>query len=118
MSDKFYRWISDYCLSAMSITVKLFANFRDAAGKDQEVVEGATDLASALEELARRFGTKFVKQLYSQKDNRIRETVSVMVNGKMADLRHDLKTPLKDGDVVAIFPPVAGGLDQILSRIN
>ncbi|MFH1821462.1 MAG: ubiquitin-like small modifier protein 1 [Methanobacteriota archaeon] len=93
----------------MAVMVKFFANFREAAGKDQELVEGPVDLASLFDELTRRFGNKFIKQLYSQKEHKIRETVSVLVNGKRADLHHALKTPLKDGDVVAIFPPVAGG---------
>ena len=93
----------------MSITVKFFANFSEATGKNQEVVEGARDLASLFDKLARRCGNNFVRQLYSQKEHKIRETVAIMVNGKRVDLHHGLKSPLKDGDVVAIFLPVAGG---------
>lgn len=93
----------------MAVTMKFFANFSEAAGKDQEVVDGVIDLASLFEELSRRFGNNLVKQLYSQKDLRLRETVHILVNGKRIEVLHDLKTPLKYGDVVAIFPPVAGG---------
>lgn len=102
----------------MSVRVKLFANFSEAAGKDQEVVEGVFDLASLLDELAGRFGDEFVKQLYSPREHRVRETVNVMINGRRVDLRLELKTPLKDGDEVAIFPPVAGGGSQILFLLD
>ncbi len=93
----------------MVVTVKLFANFREAAGKDQEIVEGMTDLPSLLDELVRRFGNKFERQLYSPREHKVRGTVNVMINGIRVDLQRELKTSLKDGDVVAIFPPVAGG---------
>ncbi|GAJ22964.1 unnamed protein product, partial [marine sediment metagenome] len=39
----------------------------------------------------------------------LRKTVNILVNGRGLDLLQKLDTPLKDGDVVAIFPPVAGG---------
>lgn len=93
----------------MSITVKFFANFSEAAGKNQEVVCGNTDLASLLELLARKYGNNFVRLLYSEKEHKIRTTVAILINGRRIDLNRELKVQLKDGDVLAIFPPVAGG---------
>jgi molybdopterin converting factor small subunit len=33
----------------------------------------------------------------------------IMVNGQDISLVQDLLTPIKTGDIVAIFPPIAGG---------
>jgi MoaD family protein len=93
----------------MTITVRLFANFREAAEKDRMEVTGVTDVASLIEKLVELCGDKMAKELYRPKGKRVTETVHILVNDKMVDVRGGLKTPLKDGDVVAIFPPVAGG---------
>jgi len=93
----------------VSVTVKFFASFREAAGKEQEKVEGVADVGSLLEELVGRFGEKMLVQLYEPGTRKLRGIVHVLVNGRSINLHEGLKTPLKDGDVVAIFPPVAGG---------
>ncbi len=91
----------------MAITVRLFANFREAAGEKQAQVEGAKDVASLLDELVSKFGDPLSEQLYSPGARELRNTVNILVNGVSA--RQGVETPLKDGDEVAIFPPVSGG---------
>lgn len=93
----------------MAITVKFFANFREVTGKGQERVEETKNVASLLDELVRRFGERLAEQLYSPGTRKLRGTVNILVNGKAIRLLQELNTPLKDEDVVAIFPPVAGG---------
>jgi molybdopterin synthase sulfur carrier subunit len=93
----------------LAVTVKFFAGFREAAGKDQEKVEGVADVGSLLDELVRKFGKKMRMQLYEPGTRKILGTTHILVNGRSINLLEGLKTPLKDGDVVAIFPPVAGG---------
>jgi molybdopterin synthase sulfur carrier subunit len=93
----------------LAVTVKFFAGFREAAGKEQEKVEGVTDVGSLLEELVNKFGEKMLVQLYEPGTRKLRGIVHVLVNGRSINLLEGLKTLLKDGDVVAIFPPVAGG---------
>lgn len=93
----------------MAITVKFFANFREAVGKEREQVEGVKDVASLLDELVRRFGKPLSEELYSPETRQIRDTVNILVNGRGVSFLDGLGTPLKDGDVVAIFPPVSGG---------
>ncbi|HID27596.1 MAG TPA: molybdopterin synthase sulfur carrier subunit, partial [Methanosarcinales archaeon] len=41
--------------------------------------------------------------------NGLRDYVKIMVNGRSIAFLNGINTLLQDGDVVAIFPPVAGG---------
>lgn len=93
----------------MTIVVRFFANFLEATGRSQELVEGVDDVGSLIDELVKRYGENLAKFLYRQNTRELRGDVSIMVNGKPISLLRGTKTPLGDGDVVAIFPPVAGG---------
>lgn len=93
----------------LGITVKFFANFREAAGQERVEVAAVGDVAALLDELVRRFGERIAEQLYESGSKKLRETVNVLVNGHGINLLSGLDTKLKDGDVVAIFPPVSGG---------
>ena len=93
----------------MAVTVKFFASFREATGKKQESVEGVKNVAFLLDELVHRFGAKLTEHLYHSSTRELRKTINILVNGRGLNLPHELDTPLKDGDVVAIFPPVSGG---------
>ncbi|MGQ9788782.1 MAG: ubiquitin-like small modifier protein 1 [Candidatus Hadarchaeaceae archaeon] len=90
----------------MAILVKFFANFREAAGVEKTVIEGATDVYSLLKALEAMFGGRMSRQLFD--GEKLRDTANIIVNGR--SVNRDLRTKLKDGDVVAIFPPVSGGL--------
>jgi molybdopterin synthase sulfur carrier subunit len=93
----------------MTIVVRFFANFRDATGKDRVEVDRAADVASLLNELTKRFGGRLEKMIYHENKKKLREDVNILVNGKPIRLLEGPNTLLKEGDVVAIFPPVAGG---------
>jgi adenylyltransferase/sulfurtransferase len=91
----------------MAVTVKLFANFREAAGKNQIEIQ-ADDIKTLLDKLTKIGGAKLAEQLYT-KNGKLRDTVHILVNGRGINLLKGLNTRLKDGDTVAIFPPVSGG---------
>ena len=91
----------------MGITVKFFANFREAAGVEKTVVDEIKDVSSLLKVLVGKFGEGLNRQLYD--GEKLRETVNILINGKSVNLAKGLDTRLRDGDVVAIFPPVSGG---------
>jgi len=95
--------------STVGITVKFFANFREAVGQERVEIAVVKDVAALLGELVRRFGKRVAEQLYEPGSKKLRETVNVLVNGHGINLLSGINTKLKDGDVVAIFPPVSGG---------
>ena len=78
-----------------SITVRYFAIFREHAGRDEETVTlDAETAGDVFEQLKGRHGS--LEPLGHCK---------VAINDEMADW----DTAVNDGDIVLLFPPVAGG---------
>src|SRR5437763_5925186 len=77
--------------------LRLGASAREAAGLSVDRIDGAT-VAEILDEARNRYGERFAAVLTHSR---------VWVNGQPADVR----APLREGDVVAVLPPVSGGSD-------
>jgi len=84
-------------LSAVKVTVAYFARARECAGLSEEVLE-LTQPPSLHQLLAR------VMAIHPSLAE-IRQVLKPLVNGKWASE----ETELKDGDRVALLPPVGGG---------
>lgn len=95
----------------MKISVRLFTTLRELAGRGEETlkfnVTGVT-VKDVLDELVRRHGQEFKDYLYDS-GGRVREYLQLLVNGKSISLLEETHTKLKEGDKVAIVPPVGGG---------
>lgn len=80
---------------SQQITVRYFAKFRDLAGRAEESVETKSATAAELfDELAERWTLA-----------EPRHHCKVAVNDELVDW----SCPIKHGDSVLLFPPVAGG---------
>ncbi|MCK4477167.1 MoaD family protein [Candidatus Bathyarchaeota archaeon] len=77
-------------------------------GETLEFDVGFVTVKDVLEELVRRHGKEFKDYLYDEK-RRVREHLQLLVNGKSVSLSEELETRLREGDEVAIVPPVGGG---------
>ena len=80
-----------------SVQLRLFAQARDAAGRSTDTIE-ATTLGEALERARTSYGDEFGAVL---------ERARVWINGDEAPEGDG--TLLRDGDEVAVLPPVSGG---------
>lgn len=92
----------------MRIEVRLFGEFREAAGKAALVLElphGAY-CEQALQELA-RLEPKLAPLLF--RNGVLRDHLHVFVNGENVNHREGLRTKLSPGDVLTFFIPLSGG---------
>jgi molybdopterin synthase sulfur carrier subunit len=89
------------------VTVRMFTSLRALTGiretkLDAEIVQEVIDI------LSNQFGDKFRKMVL-EPDGSLKSYFHVLVNGRHVRLQQGLQTPLNEGDVVAIFPPIGGG---------
>jgi len=85
--------------------VNLYANLRDLVGERHVEVEGRT-VREALAALGRRWPALAEELL---EEGEVRDGYSIFVNGRDVRYLRGLDTPLAEGDVLDLFPPVAGG---------
>ncbi|MFB6087741.1 MAG: ubiquitin-like small modifier protein 1 [Haloarculaceae archaeon] len=90
----------------MRLTLKFFANFREAVGtktveREFDDVDTVGDVLAALEEE--------YPALDLLSDGDLRPQINVLRNGREVLHMEGIDTELADGDTLAIFPPVAGG---------
>jgi sulfur-carrier protein len=91
----------------MKVKFKLFANFREAVR--QKEVEIATDgktVGDAIRSLI-MLHPQLEPMVYQ--DGRLKQYVNVLLNGQTLKGEQVASAPLKEGDEIALFPPVSGG---------
>jgi molybdopterin synthase sulfur carrier subunit len=96
----------------MKITVKSFLTLRPVMGNQAkfEMEVGETPIREMLDQLCGRFGEGLAAQVIDRDTKEVCHLLRVLVNGgHYKTLADRLHTHLKDGDEVALFPPVAGG---------
>jgi len=94
----------------MKVEIRLFANLREIAGQKsvQEALPEGSTVEDAIRKLAEKHGKDFQSKILDEAGHP-RKMFSILVNGQMITNLDGPLTKLKDGDVIAIFPPVAGG---------
>ncbi len=66
-------------------------------------------LKGLMEQLSQFSGPEFKKRIFDTATGKINEHIAVFVNSREARSLQGLATELRDGDVVTILPPMAGG---------
>lgn len=92
----------------MRVTVKVFATLRDVL-KGKSVVELTLPEEATVGDLIGELGSKFGVEVISRESGKLDPTIKILVNGREIIYLSGLGTKLKDGDVIALIPPVGGG---------
>ncbi len=97
----------------MQISVRFFTSLRELVGKREETLsfsEGEkVTIELVLAELRKIYGKTFTDYVYDTQTGQVKSFLQLLVNGRSASTMDRLQTVLKDGDVIAILPPVGGG---------
>lgn len=88
----------------MRVEVRLFANFREAAGSGSlELDADASTVGDVVDALLTRFPELEDAMM---EGGEVRNSVRLLLNGKVAEA----EAAVEEGDEVAVLPPVSGGL--------
>jgi sulfur-carrier protein len=90
------------------VTIRYFADIRELTGRKEETwTKAAPDLRSLLMGLATQYGVAFGKRVFE--GDQLNSTIIIFINGRDVVHLKGLDSLIESGDVVAIFPMVAGG---------
>jgi molybdopterin synthase sulfur carrier subunit len=90
------------------VIVRFYTTLRELTSEKQTEIRGDT-LAEVVKKVVEKYGFRFQDALLDKETGRIKPFYGILVNGVRVNLRKGLNVELKDGDVIAIFPPVGGG---------
>ena len=97
----------------MQFKVRFFTSLREIVGTKEEnltFTEGEkVTVDMALKKLTEKYGKPFQEYVYDTKTDKPKGFLQFLINGNSATTLGGLQTTLKDGDVLAILPPVGGG---------
>lgn len=88
------------------VAVKMFASVREDAGRSECDVD-ASDLGAVFDSLRATLGSSIARALDRRDSDP--DSLVVLVNGRNIGRTAPSSVTLRDGDEVAIFPPVSGG---------
>jgi sulfur-carrier protein len=92
----------------MSVKIRFFARFRELFGSDIMTDVAAGTMFTPLINTVAKKNPEGYAAIFDENGD-FREFVILMKNGKRIDIADAAKTPVTDGDEIAVFPPVAGG---------
>ena len=94
----------------MKVEVKFFTSLREITGKkaDEIQLQSVITIEELLTLLSDKYGKKFTEYI-NNKEGKVQDFLSFLVNGRNINVLQGFDTKLKEGDIIAIIPPVGGG---------
>ena len=97
----------------VQVKVRFFTSLREIVDKREETLSFAKDervsVDLVLKTLAEKYGKPFTEYVYDGSTMHPKGFLQFLVNGNSTSTLNGLETVLKEGDVLAILPPVGGG---------
>jgi len=95
----------------LKVKVRYFTTLRELARTMEEEIEmeNGTTLGDLLEKIALKYGKPAFNYLYDKRSGAVDPSIQFLVNGVSIGNLQGVGTELKDGNVVAIVPPIGGG---------
>ena len=97
----------------MEVKVRFFTSLREIVNKREETLtfpaneKVTVDLV--LKTLSQKYGKPLTEYIYNGKTGQPKNFLQFLINGTSTSTLNGLETELKNGDVLAILPPVGGG---------
>lgn len=94
----------------VKVTVRFFTTLREITGRKEEQIEfpKTATIDSLLKQLSGKHGKEFDDYMFDELGD-VRGHIQILINGQSINTTRGFKTRLKDGDQIAILPPVGGG---------
>ena len=94
----------------MKVSVKFFTSLREITGKKEDEIQSPITIRvnELLASLSEKYGREFTEYLYDER-GKVRTYIQILVNGRSINVLQGFETKLREGDSIAIFPPVGGG---------
>ncbi len=97
----------------MQVTIRFFTVLREITDKKQETLEFQQNekvtIMKILNTLSNTYGANFKDYVFDQQTGKTKGFLQFFINGQSSIALNGLETELKDGDMLAIIPPVGGG---------
>ena len=95
----------------MKIKVRYFTTLRELAGTKEEELEmkEGSSLAELVEKVSLKYSKEAFDYMHVKESGKIDPSIHFLVNGVPTHSLRGFETELKEGDVVAIIPPIGGG---------
>ncbi len=97
----------------MIVKIRFFTILREITNRREENLaldnEKKVTVSIVLKMLEEKYGKAFTDYVYESKTGQVKSFLQFLVNGASASTINGLETELKNGDVLAILPPVGGG---------
>ncbi|HOS81733.1 MAG TPA: MoaD family protein [Methanolinea sp.] len=92
----------------MKVRVKSFAILRQFLPRETEVEIGEGALVRDLLGLLVKQAPPLAAELFNEQGE-LKDFVNILLNGRNIHFISGLDSPLREGDLVALFPPAGGG---------
>jgi sulfur-carrier protein len=100
-------------LARLQISVRFFTVLREATGKKEEALqfyEGEkVTVDTVLKTLSNQHGKLFTEYVFDTQTGAVKGFLQFFINGQSTSALKGVDSELRDGDVLAIVPPVGGG---------